>query len=88
MTEMKLYTGGGASLSPFQREGSIESDYVRMVADDGYAITNGEDVTVVIDVLKTDAVNWSDCALPPAPPEPEPEIDDSEALEIILGMIS
>lgn len=85
MTEMKLYTGGGVSFSPVQREGSVESDYVRLVADDWYAITNGEDVTTVIDIPKSEKSNWSDCALPPEPPEPEPDIDDSEALDIILG---
>nr|DAV01121.1 MAG TPA: hypothetical protein [Bacteriophage sp.] len=84
MIEMKLYTGGGVSFSPVQREGSVESDYVRLVADEGYAITNGDDVTTVIDVPKADVSNWSDCALP-TPPDPDPDIDDSEALGILLG---
>lgn len=85
MIEMKLYTGGGMSFSPVQKDGSIESDYVRLVADDGYAITNGEDVTTVIDVLKADALDWTDCDLPPIPPDTDPEVDDSELAEILLG---
>ena len=85
MTTKILYTGGGASLSPVQRDGSIDSDYIRIVADEGKAITNGTIVTTVIDVINSDVQNWSDCDLPPVPPEPEPAIDDSEAIEILLG---
>lgn len=86
MIEVKLYTGGGVSLSPTQRDGSIESDYVRLVADDGYAITNGEDVTTVIDIPKSDVQNWTDCDLPPVPPDLEPEPDADEILDILMGV--
>ena len=85
MRTITLYTGGGVSLSPTKREGSVEADYVRLVAEDGYAITNGEYVEDVIDVRKEDVQNWHDCELPPTPPEPEPEIDDAEAFNIIFG---
>jgi hypothetical protein len=85
MTTKILYTGGGASLSTVQRDGSIDSDYIRIVADEGKAITNGTIVTTVIDVINSDVQNWSDCDLPPVPPEPELAIDDSEAIEILLG---
>ena len=86
MIEMKLYTGGGASFSPVYRDGSIESDYVRLVADDVHAITNGEDVTTVIDIKKTEKFNWTDCDLPPIPPDPEPEPTSDEILDILMGV--
>ena len=85
MRTIKLYTGGGASFSPTKRPGSTLSNYVRLVADSGAAITNGIIITTVIDVPKTDSANWSDCEMPPDPPAPDPEITDVEALNIILG---
>ena len=85
MIEMKLCTGGGMSFAPVQKDGSIESDYVRLVADDGYAITNGEDVVTVIDVPKRDVQNWTDCDLPPIPIDTDPEVDGSELAAILLG---
>ena len=86
MRTITLYTGGGASYSPVQREGSIASDRVRLVADDGYAITNGEDVATVVDVSTADVQNWHDCELPPTPPEPEPEPSAEEIVDILTGV--
>lgn len=64
MIQKTLYTGNGVSLSPVYEEGRTESRYIRLVADDGKAITNGNTVTVCVDVLKTDAHLWTDCELP------------------------
>ena len=86
MRIVTLYTGGGVSLSPTQREGSVEADYVRLVAEDGYAIINGEYVDDVIDVRKSDVQNWHDCEKPPTPPEPEPEASAEEIVDILTGV--
>lgn len=65
MNQKTLYTGNGVSLSPIWAEGRTESRYVRLIADDGMAITNGETVTVCVDVLAVDAHKWTDCEMPP-----------------------
>lgn len=65
MIQKTLYTGAGVSLSPIWAEGRTESRYVRLIADEGMAITNGETITVCVDVLATDAHNWTDCEMPP-----------------------
>lgn len=65
MIQKTLYTGAGVSLSPIYAEGRAESKYVRLIADDGMAITNGVTVTVCVDVLRTDTDRWADCELPP-----------------------
>lgn len=57
MNTITLYTGNGASLSP-SPTGRIESDYVRLVADDGKMLTNGLKSAYCIDVHKNDASNW------------------------------
>ena len=64
MITMKLYTGNGVSLSPINTEGRKLSAYVRLVAEDGMAITNGSRVTTCADVLAIDASNWKDCEAP------------------------
>lgn len=84
MTQKPLYTGGGVSLSPVYAEGRTESKYVRLIADDGMAITNGVTVTVCKDVLASEASNWTDCE-PIESSDPEAELTDAEALSIILG---
>ncbi|MCH5298003.1 MAG: hypothetical protein J1E85_10100 [Ruminococcus sp.] len=61
MRIMKLYTGGGVSLSPQHSDGRTLSDYVRLVADDDKAITNDNIVTTCIDVPLTDIDKWKDC---------------------------
>lgn len=65
MIQKTLYTGNGVSLSPMYAEGRTESKYVRLIAGEGKAITNGVTVTTCVDVLKADAPNWTDCELPP-----------------------
>lgn len=64
MTKKILYTGGGVSLSPIYAEGRTESSYVRLIADEGMAITNGEVITVCVDVPAADVDKWADCGLP------------------------
>lgn len=65
MIQKALYTGNGVSLSPIWAEGRTESRYVRLIADDGMAITNGDTVTFCVDVLAEDAHKWTDCEMPP-----------------------
>ena len=62
MKIMKLYTGGGVSLSPQDGEGRHLSDHVRLVSDEGMAITDGETVTVCVDTRHPE--KWADCELP------------------------
>lgn len=64
MRHVRLYTGDGVSLSPQNGEGRTVSQYTRLIADDGKAITNGSIVTICIDVPNAEIVNWSDCELP------------------------
>ena len=64
MIQKTLYTGNGVSLSPIFEEGRTESHYVRLIADDDKAITDGTTITVCVDVLKSDADKWMDCELP------------------------
>ena len=75
MTIMKLYTGGGVSLSPQDGEGRTESDFVRLVADDGKGITDGNTITTCVDTKTPEA--WTDCD---APDEPIDEQEQAEAL--------
>ena len=83
MTAMTLYTGGGVSLSPQNAEGRRVSDYVRLVADEGMGITDGNTVTTCVDVLADNVGLWSDC---PAPPEPaEDDEATAEDYEAALG---
>lgn len=81
MIQKTLYTGNGVSLSPIWAEGRTESRYVRLIADEGRAITDGETVTVCVDVLAEDAQKWTDCELPEADdPEEATEADYQAAL--------
>lgn len=59
-----LYTGNGVSLSPIEAEGRKLSAYVRLVAEEDMAITNGSRITTCADVLATDVSNWTDCEAP------------------------
>ena len=81
MTQMTLYTGGGVSLSPVRAEGRTESDYVRLIADEGMMLVNGERSTLCVDVLRTDAADWQEVGYD----EPDPDLDGAEALAILLG---
>jgi hypothetical protein len=87
MKEVILYTGNGVSLSPVYAEGRAESKYVRLVADDGKAITNGETVSVCVDVLKENAFLWTDCDLPEDEAEPLTETEQkAKAYDILMGV--
>ena len=58
MRKMNLYTGGGVSLSPIDGEGRTLSDYVRLVAEENYVITDGKQILTCVDVLETEVENW------------------------------
>lgn len=81
MNKIVLYNGDGASLSPKYEEGRTESAYVRLVADDGMMLKNGDVATTCIDVLAADVDNWTEVEYS----EQDEDIDDAEALQIILG---
>lgn len=74
MTIIKLYTGGGVSYSPEYAEGRTESDFVRLVADEGMGITDGIIVTTVVDT--NDPERWVDCEMPEEPEE-DPHADEA-----------
>ncbi len=80
MTTLKLYTGGGISLSPVSAEGRTESSYVRLVAEDGMMLKKGEQYAVCVDVLKTDVANWSETEY-----IDDPDLTDAEAFAVIFG---
>lgn len=87
MKQLTLYTGSGVSLSPVYAEGRAESKYVRLVADDGNAITDGETVSVCVDVLKENVPLWTDCDLPEDEPEPLTETEQkAKAYDILMGV--
>lgn len=79
MRQITLYTSDGVSLSPQNGEGRTVSQYTRLIANDGKAITNGSIATICIDVPSAEIVNWSDCDLSAA----DDEISDTDALKII-----
>ena len=81
MTQIKLYTGGGVSLSPVYEEGRTQSAYIRLVADEGKALQKGEIITTCIDILASDVPNWTEID------EPEPQDDPTaeELLSILIG---
>lgn len=83
MIQKILYNGNGVSLSPVYAEGRTESEYVRLIADEGKAITNGVTVTACVDVLKACVGHWMDCE-PPTEDAME-ELTAEEALAIITG---
>lgn len=84
MTTIKLYTGGGVSLSPVNAEGRTESEYVRLVADDGMMLVNGGLFSTAADVNKADVGAWQE--VPYVEPDGEPAIEDkAEAYDILMG---
>ena len=64
MIEKILYTGGGVSLTPVPAEERTVSGYIRLVADENKAITNGTIVTCCIDVPGEAKNTWVDCEMP------------------------
>lgn len=84
MITMKLYTGGGVSLSPVNADGRKLSQYVRLVAEEGRAITDGITVTTCADVPAAETGNWTDCEAPAA----EDEVTAEEALAELVEVLS
>lgn len=80
MKTIMLYTGGGISFSTEFVEGRTESNYVRLAADDGMILVNGEREAFCVDVPKTDAGNWQEIEY-----VEDPDLDNAETLEILLG---
>ena len=55
---------GGYTVSLIKPEGSYQVRW-RLIAEEGRAITNGEIITRVIDVMhRKDCEAWTDCELP------------------------
>lgn len=55
---------GGVTVSPDVMGGTEDrKGRVRLVADEGKAITNGEVIATVIDVDVADVGNWTDCEM-------------------------
>lgn len=77
MKQITLYTGGGVTFSPQYAEGRTVSSFVRLVADEGMMLTNGEVSTECVDVLSTDVNAWSEVEGEVPEPEPvdEPQTD-------------
>lgn len=80
MKQIPLYTGGGVSLSPVMAEGRTLSRYVRLVAEDGQAITDGQTVTTCVDTMTPEG--WADCEVS-AVEEVTTEQALSELLEVL-----
>lgn len=83
MKSMTLYTGAGKTLSPRRENGMTEAKYVRLIAEDGMAVSNGSLVLFVADVPAEEVALWRDCD---APQQDEvPDATAHEILNIILG---
>lgn len=81
MTQLTLYKGEGISLSPQYAEGRVPSDYIRIIADEGKALSDGERITDCVDIKLSELNKWYEIETP----QEEEEIPDSEALSIIMG---
>lgn len=77
MQKITLYRytrpGGGVTVSPVKPDGEYTMLY-RLIADEGRTLTDGENYTECVDTDNPDA--WE---------EVDEEIDDSEALDIIVN---
>lgn len=71
MTIKTLWTGNGVSRSLHYAEGMIDSGCVRIFADAGKGITDGNIVTEAVDRPREDIDKWTDCERPP-------ELEDEE----------
>ncbi len=80
MIQKKLFQGNGVSLTPVYTVGRRESAYVRLIAEENMAITDGVTVSTCADVRISDTERWADCD-----PAEQEELTDREALAIILG---
>ena len=70
MQTIQLYNfnrpDGGMTVTPVRpSEAGFRTDYVRLVADDGKIITDGEIVTCCVDVHTDDAGRWTELAEEP-----------------------
>ena len=87
MKQVTLYTGNGVTLSPVYVDGRKESNYIRLISEDGKAITNGTVVTFCVDVPKEEGSKWADCELPPEEPELLTETEQkARAYDILTGV--
>ena len=82
MKQLALYSGNGVSFTPIYEEGRVETNYIRLVAEEDKAITNGEIVTACIDILSADADKWTDCELP----EEEQEATEADYLAALAKL--
>lgn len=82
MRTATLYTGGGKTFSPVCGDDMVESGYIRLIAEEGRAVTDGQRVLFVTDVRKEEAGSWYDCD---APEELETDPTAEEAIEILFG---
>lgn len=64
MKKEVLYKGNNIYFTTQNVTGMSEANYIRLTADEGKAITDGENVTQVADVSKENANNWADCEKP------------------------
>lgn len=72
---------GGITVSPVSGD---YSDGVRLAADEGMLLTNGEITTACIDVASADG--WTEVADPDAPQEDEATTEDYQAALRGLGV--
>lgn len=64
-------TNIGVVITPDAREETDRPHGVRIIAEEGMAITNGTDTVSCVDVSQEDIPRWSDCALPDEAFDPE-----------------
>lgn len=87
MVQKQLYTTEAAYLTEHPGENCTISLFVRLIAEEGKAITDGETVTVCVDVLKENVPLWTDCEMPPEEPEPMTETEQkARAYDILMGV--
>lgn len=84
MNRIRLYSGAGVSFSEEYAEGRVPSPYIRLVADDGKMLQNGETTTVCIDVLATEADAWTEVDYVES--EESTVEDKAEAYDILMGV--
>jgi hypothetical protein len=84
MTRIALYTGGGVTFSPYSGEGRTESNYVRLVSDNGKVMKNGVIYSECRDVPIAEINNWIEVDAASVEDEPTDE-DYAEAGKILMG---
>lgn len=86
MTQMVLYTGNGVTLSPLYAEGRTQSRYIRLIADTGKGITNGEMILACVNALRDEISNWADCELPSRGEQLSETEQKALAYDILMGV--